>query len=287
MKRAEPILGGHLSISGGLYRAVERAAEIECQCLQIFTTPPRGWGVSSEPLDAQTVQRFQNRLADLHLQSPLSHATYLINLGSPDQALWTKSVDALVSETRRCAQLGIPCLVLHPGAAMGASEEAGLARVLEGLQEMRKQTMDMGVCCLLETTAGQGSQLGHRLEHLAWLLDRLQDAERFGVCLDTCHLFAAGYPLTDPKEYEATMETIDRTVGLKQVHAIHVNDSKQPLGSRRDRHEHIGQGKIGAQAFRNLLLDPRTASIPMYLETPPEKLADDLTTLRQLLVASA
>lgn len=286
MKHVQPVLGGHLSISGGLYRAVERAADIGCQCLQIFTTPPRGWGLSTEPLDSQIVHRFQTRLSELQLAAPLSHTTYLINLGSPDPELFTKSIDALVSETRRCAQLGIPCLVLHPGAAMGASEEAGLARVLDGLLEMKRQTSDLRVRCLLETTAGQGSQLGYRLEHLAWLLDRLQDTDRFGVCLDTCHLFAAGYPLTDPAEYAATMDAVDRAFGLRNVHAIHLNDSKQPLGSRRDRHEHIGQGKLGEQAFRNLLQDPRTAAIPMYMETPPEKLADDLATLHRILAGN-
>jgi len=299
MNRPSLLVGAHMSIAGGLYRAVERARQVGCDCVQIFTTPPRGWGIPAAkadgsdaptaPLAADAVRRFQDTLREEQVAAPISHTTYLINVASPDPELWGKSLDSLVSEVLRCGQLGVPNVVLHPGAAMTASEEAGLQRVVEGLREVKRQTRGVPVRILLESTAGQGTTLGHRLEHLATLLDALQDEDRFGVCLDTCHLFAAGYPLTKPAEYRQTMKQVDTLIGAKQVRAIHVNDSKQPLGSRRDRHDHIGRGLLGLDAFRNLVNDSRWAGVPMYLETPEGKEAGEdwhainLRTLRELV----
>jgi len=291
-----------MSIAGGLYRAVERARQVGCDCVQIFTTPPRGWGLpatKAEPVGASATRKAATPasgdpraeplpLGDLQVVAPISHTTYLINVASPDPELWGKSLASLVAEVLRCGQLGVANVVLHPGAAMTASEEAGLQRAVEGLREVERQTRGVPVRILLESTAGQGTQLGHRLEHLATLLDALQDEQRFGVCLDTCHLFAAGYALTKPADYRKTMKQVDELIGAAHVHAIHVNDSKQPLGSRRDRHDHIGRGLLGLDAFRNLVNDTRWARVPMYLETPEGKDGDEdwhvvnLRTLREL-----
>jgi deoxyribonuclease IV len=260
------ILGAHMSIAGGYHKAVEAAKQAGCDCVQLFCKNNNQW--RAKPITPEEASRFRQTLAELHVGYPLVHCSYLINLASPDELLWQKSIDALVMEIERTAQLGIPYVVVHPGAYVSSSEQAGLQRIVLALREVQRRTAQTPTGCLLETTAGQGSNLGNRFEHLARILDELQAPSTFGVCLDTCHLWAAGYPLVTLDEYHATIDQLKRCIALDQVKAIHLNDSKQPLGSRKDRHEHIGHGHLGLEPFRRLLNDARFLSIPMYLETP-------------------
>lgn len=261
-----PILGAHMSAAGGCYRAVEIAHRDGCDCVQVFTKNNNQW--RAKDLTDDDVRLFQQRLAELGITHPISHDSYLINLAAPDDELWRKSIDAFRIELLRAEQLGIPYVVTHPGAFTTSSEEVGLARIVAALNEVHAQTRGIAAQCLLENTAGQGSCLGWRFEQLATILDGVKDPERLGVCIDTCHTFAAGYPLGTKKEYQATMRLLDKTVGLGLVKAFHLNDSKKELGSRVDRHEHIGRGKLGLEPFRLLLNDRRFRKIPMYLETP-------------------
>jgi deoxyribonuclease-4 len=245
---------------------------VGCDVLQVFTQPPRQFaGPANGPFRDEQVQAFRKRLIERNIEAPVAHSSYLINLASPDETLWRRSLETFVCELQRAEQLGLFGVILHPGSYTTSSEEEGLRRVSEGLAEAIAQTNEAGVMCLLECTAGQGTNLGNRLEHLATILDAQPAPDRFGVCLDTCHLFAAGYPMGTEKEYRGTMRTLDKTVGIDRVKAIHLNDSKQPFGSRKDRHEHIGEGEMGLEPFRQLLNDRRFRSVPMYLETPKGK----------------
>jgi deoxyribonuclease-4 len=267
--RRMPILGAHQSISGGYYRAAERARDCGCQCVQLFTKNNNQW--RAKEITGEEAEKFRQGLLACGISHPLAHDSYLINLAAPDYELWKKSIDAFVIELLRCDKLGIPYLVTHPGSYTTTSEEIGLRRIIEALDETHRQTRGAQAVTLLEVTAGQGSSLGHRFEHLATILDGVQDPERLAVCIDTCHLFAAGYPLAPEKPYRATMRKLDRVLGIKLVKAVHLNDSKRELGSRVDRHEHIGKGKIGLEGFRLLLNDHRFDTTPMYLETPKEE----------------
>jgi deoxyribonuclease-4 len=261
-----PLLGAHMSIAGGYYKAVDAAAEHGMDVVQLFTKNSNQW--RAKPIVDDDVRRFQGALRERKVGHPLSHSSYLINLAAPDAALWAKSVEAFIEELRRADALGIQYVVLHPGAFTTSGEEAGIQAVIRALDEIHAQTRDLASRCLLETTAGQGSCLGCRFEQLAAILDGVQDPDRLGVCVDTCHIFAAGYPLGTSKDYKATFCKFDKTVGIARIKAFHLNDSKRELGSRVDRHEHIGQGKLGLGAFRLLVNDPRFQEIPMYLETP-------------------
>lgn len=281
------ILGAHMSMAGGYYKAVEEAHLRGCDCVQLFTKNNNQW--QGKPIETSDCERFQAALAQHQIVAPLSHTSYLINLASPDDTLWKRSIEAMVVEFQRAHQLGISQVVLHPGSPTTESDEFGLTRIVQGLRETIRQTPELTTRCLLETTAGQGRHLGHRFEHLATLLDDLQDPQRFGVCVDTCHIFAAGYPLSTKKEYETTMNELVRIVGLESIHAFHLNDSQKPLGSRVDRHAHIGHGEIGTKAFGYLLNDRRWHNVPMYLETPKEELDGrhwdeiNLETLRAMI----
>jgi deoxyribonuclease-4 len=262
-----PILGAHQSIAGGYYKAVEIAHRTGCDCVQVFTKNNNQW--RAKPISDEEAKLFRDKLAELGIRHPLSHDSYLINLGSPDAELWKKSVDAFVVELQRAEQLGIPYVVTHPGSYTTTSEEAGIKRIIRALNEVHKQTRGIAAKCLLENTAGQGSNLGWRFEQLAAILEGVKDPERLGgVCIDTCHLFAAGYSISTEKEFKETMKELDMVVGLDRVKAFHVNDSKAKFGSRVDRHAHIGRGEIGLEAFRALVNDRRFAKTPMYLETP-------------------
>lgn len=282
-----PLLGAHMSIAGGYYKAVDAAAELGMDVVQLFTKNNNQW--RAKPISDDEAQAFAAALAERKIARPLSHSSYLINLGAPDDELWQKSIDAMVVELERAEQLGIPFVVMHPGAFTTSCEEAGLERIVAGLDAIHQRLPKAKSKILLENTAGQGSCLGHRFEHLAIILERVRRRERLGICLDTCHAFAAGYPLGTKKEYQATMGELDRAVGLDNVQAVHLNDSKKELGSRVDRHEHIGEGKLGLEAFRLLLNDKRFRDRPMYLETPKgqrdgEELdAINLRTLRGLV----
>ena len=260
------ILGAHMSIAGGYYRAVETAGACRCDCVQVFTKNNNQW--RAKEISDDDVQQFQSALAEKKITHPIAHDSYLINLASPDDDLWQKSIDAMVVELQRAGRLGIPYVVAHPGAYTTSSEAAGLRRIARALTEVHRQTRDVPARCLLETTAGQGSNLGWRFEHLAAILDRVKNPDRLGICFDTCHVFAAGYPMGTEKEYRATMRALSKTVGLERIKAFHLNDSKRELGSRVDRHEHIGKGHLGLEPFRQLLSDRRFRKIPMYLETP-------------------
>jgi len=282
-----PLLGAHLSIAGGCYRAVQSASELGMDCVQLFTKNNTQW--RAKPLTDEDVRLFRQTLADTGVASPCGHASYLLNLASPDGQLWKRSVRALVVELERAEALGLVGLVVHPGSHKGEGEKRGLERVARAVRTALDQTRGYQVKVVLENTAGQGTCLGWKFEHLGWLLSEVDRPERLAVCFDTCHAFAAGYGLARKQDYERTLEQLERHVGLEWLAAFHLNDSKRPLGSRVDRHEHIGLGKLGLAAFRRLLNDSRFAHLPMYLETP-KGLQDgrpwdavNLATLRRLL----
>jgi len=272
-------LGAHESIAGGLHKAFDRARSVGCEAVQIFVKSNRSWAV--KPLTEKEITVFKAKAEETGIQPVVAHTSYLLNLGTPDDALWAKSRDTLTVELERCEALGVPWLVLHPGSHVGMGEEAGLARVAQALGEVHAATPGFCAQIILETTAGQGTNLGYRFEHLAWLLERTPQGERLGICLDTCHVFAAGYELRTPEGYEATMEEFDHIIGLERLKALHLNDSKHDLGSRKDRHEHIGKGHIGLEGFRHVLNDARLAGLPGLLETSK---SDDLHEDRENLV---
>lgn len=264
-----PLLGVHMSIAGGYYKAVEAAADCGMDCVQIFTKNNNQW--RAKPITEDDVRLFRNALQTHGIQKPCSHSSYLINLASPNPELWEKSVEAFAIELERAEQLGLLGVVVHPGSFVSSSEEEGLQKIADALNEIHKRLPQLNVQTWLETTAGQGTNLGHRFEHLAWIIAHVDDADRLGVCVDTCHIFAAGYPLRTEEEYRQTMRSFDEIVGLDRIRAFHLNDSKKAFGSRVDRHEHIGKGFLGREPFRHLLHDSRFSRLPMYLETPKEE----------------
>jgi len=285
------ILGAHMSIAGGYHKAVERAAELGCDCVQIFTKSTTQW--RAPPITSEQARQFRQTIDRYGIVHPNGHDSYLVNLASPKKRLRHRSIDALVEELHRAELLGLGWLVLHPGAYLEGDVSDGLKRVIQAFQEVFRQTAGLQVGCLVETTAGQGTNLGFRFEHLAEILAHCPAPERMGVCFDTCHVFAAGYPLSPRKAFEATVQEFDRLVGLDQIRIVHLNDSLRPCGSRVDRHAHIGQGQIGLEPFRWLLQDSRFQHIPMYLETPKGTAPDgqdwdrkNLALLRQLAEAN-
>ncbi len=263
-----------MSIAGGLPRAVERARAAGCDTLQVFTKSSGQW--RARPLPDAEVAAFRQACVKLDVHPVMAHASYLINLGSPNDALHTRSRSALGEELDRAEALGLLGVVLHPGSYTTTSEEAGLARIADGIVAVLNERTDQHTRLLLEHTAGQGTNLGHTFQQLGTIID---DAEArgttsIGVCLDTCHLLAAGYDLGSDTSYADTMAQLEQHVGLDRIQAIHLNDSKTPLGSRVDRHTHIGSGHVGLSAFRRLLTDPRMQAVPMVLETPKERSAN-------------
>lgn len=279
-----PILGSHLSIAGGYYKAVDSAHAVGCDCVQLFTKNNNQW--RAKEITAAEVDQFRAALAEKKITHPLSHASYLINLASPAEELWRKSVDSLVVELQRADQLGIPYVVVHPGSHTTATEEEGISLIVKALDEIATRTQNLAAIPLLENVAGQGSNLGWKFEQLGGMLAGVKDRSRLGVCFDTCHAFAAGYPLGTPNEFQNTWNQFDRAVGIGLIKAFHLNDSKRELGSRVDRHEHIGEGEMGLEPFRLLLADKRFSKVPMYLETAKEKNAAgeewDVVNLRVL-----
>lgn len=254
-----------MSIAGGYYKAVVTAKRCKCDCVQLFTKNNNQW--RAKPITDEDTELFRDALRTHEISHPISHSSYLINLASPDAKLWKQSVDAFVVELQRAEMLGIPYVIVHPGSYTTSSESAGIKQIIRALDEVHGQTSG-AADCLLETTAGQGSNLGWRFEQLAEMIAGVREPERIGVCFDTCHVFAAGYPLATEKDYRTTMAALNKLVGLKKVKAFHLNDSKRELGSRVDRHDHIGRGKMGLAPFRFLLNDRRFRKTPMYLETP-------------------
>ena len=262
------MFGSHLSISGGMHNALLKAEELNMDCVQDFTKNQQQWKCS--PLADEAVESWRAHCDRLKFEHTVSHDSYLINLASPDAALRKKSIELFVEELSRCVILGIPYLVTHPGAHMGEGEEIGLRRVAQALDEVHAVVPKGKVTTCLEITAGQGSSLGYKLEHLAEIISQVKAPERLGVCLDTAHLFAAGYDFRGRK-YAGFCRQVEKTVGFKRVKVLHLNDSKKELGSRVDRHEHIGRGTIGLDGFRPIVRDKRFAEMPKILETAKEK----------------
>ncbi len=260
-----PILGAHMSIAGGYYKAIANGVKETCDCIQLFTKNNNQW--KAKPITDEDVRLFQQQLDDHDIVHTLSHASYLINLGSPKDELWKKSIDAFIVELQRASQLGIPYVVVHPGSFTTSTEAEGIGRIAEALNEIHRQTRGISSQCLLETTAGQGTNLGWKFEQLAEMIDQCENPDQVGICADTCHMFAAGYNLCDEAAYQDTWNEFDKLIGLEKLKAFHLNDSKREFASRKDRHEHIGQGHMGLAPFRLLVNDTRFANTPMYLET--------------------
>ena len=261
-----PHFGAHLSIARGCHNAIAAAVTLQCDTLQIFTKNASQW--KAAPLAEDDITAFRRAALASKLTHITAHDSYLINLASPDDGIFAKSVAAFVDEMERAEALGLSYLVTHPGAHTGSGEEAGLARVVAGYDAVHARCAGFNVRVLIETTAGQGTALGHRFEHIAHIVERANCADRMGVCLDTCHVFAAGYALDSEADYASTFQQFDDLIGLARLELFHVNDSAKPLGSRVDRHAGIGLGEIGTNAFRRLVTDPRFQHLPMIIETP-------------------
>ncbi|HEY7290234.1 MAG TPA: deoxyribonuclease IV [Vicinamibacterales bacterium] len=263
-----PKLGAHMSVAGGLPRAVDRAVLHGCEALQIFTKNSNQW--RGRLLPREEIREFRSKVADASIDVVVSHASYLINLATTNPALRQQSMDAMADEIDRAEALGLLGVVLHPGCYTTGSADDGLRRIGESLTVLLRARRREKTMVLLEQTAGQGTSLGARFEELAAILDAMDGHPRIGVCLDTCHLLAAGYDIASPVGYAATFTDFERRVGFDRLKVFHLNDSKKPLGSRVDRHEHIGKGFLGVDTFRRLVRDGRFDRLPMLLETPKE-----------------
>jgi deoxyribonuclease-4 len=260
------LLGAHVPVAGGLDQAPVNARAIEAEAIQIFTRNKMQW--KALPVSETEARAFKEGLAGSGVKSVMTHGSYLVNLASPDAAMLAKSRAAFVADMERCHALGIPYLVFHPGAHVGSGHDEGLTAVARSLDAILSQAKGAAVMPVLEVTAGQGSCLGHRFEDLARIFELVHTPDRLGVCLDTCHLFAAGYDIATAAGYERTMDELDRALGLGRVKAFHLNDSKKGLGSRLDRHARIGEGTLGLETFRRIVNDARFDGVPMVLETP-------------------
>lgn len=262
-------LGAHISAAGGAYKAFARAGDVGCETMLIFTKSNRQW--KAKPLTDEDITDYK-KAAEEHTDIyPVAvHASYLINIASPDDALWEKSYDALKIEVERAGAFDIPFITFHPGSYVGGDEASGMGNIARGVRRLLEETADSApntaVC--LETMAGQGTNLGARFEQLAELLEQSGGSKRLGVCFDTCHVFTAGYDIRTPETYAATMDEFDRIIGLEWLKVFHFNDSKHGLGEQKDRHEHIGKGEIGLAGFANFVNDPRWSEHAAHLETP-------------------
>lgn len=272
--------GAHMSIAGGIDNAPLRGREVGCDTIQIFTKNNNQW--KAKRLLKEEIQRFKKNQKETNISPVVVHTAYLINIASADEKIYQKSLDALSIEMERTEALGLPYLVLHPGAHLGSGEKNGLDKIIQSLNILHKKAKNFKMKILLETTAGQGTSLGYCFEHFACILEGVKEKNRLGMCLDTSHVFAAGYNIKIKKGYEETMKLFDSLIGIDKIKAFHVNDSKRPLGSRVDRHEHIGRGFIGKNGFKHLLRDERFSSLPMILETPKDFEGADRKNLRVL-----
>ncbi len=276
-------IGAHVSASGGVYNAPLNASKIGAKAFALFTKNQRQW--KAKPLDNETIEKFKKNLeiAKILPKYVLPHDSYLINLGHPEKQMWQKSLDAFIDEVQRCEQLGLDKLNFHPGSHLKKiSEEECLDLIAESMNKTLESTN--GVSLIIENTAGQGSNLGFRFEHLSYLIDRSIDKSRVGVCIDTCHMFTAGYDIRTKEAYEKTWEEFDRIVGFKYLKGMHLNDAKPDLGSRVDRHESIGKGKISLEAFRFIVNDSRMDDIPMILETIDDSIWEEEIKLLYSLI---
>ncbi len=276
------IIGGHMSISGGFREAPERANKIGLNSMQVFTKNQRQW--IAKPLDMDDVQEYKENMKRFGIKITVAHASYLVNLAAPADENFKKSIDSMVHELERCDVLDIPYLIFHPGAHMGKGEGYGLKRIVQGLDEILSR-FNGKAKITIETTAGQGSNLGYKFEQIQYMIENVSDKDKVRVCIDTCHIFAAGYELRSKNGYEKTMEEFGNAIGFKNLVVVHLNDSEKALGSRVDRHAQIGYGYIGKQGMKNILFDKRFQEIPLILETPggEELYPQDLKIINEIL----
>lgn len=263
------LLGAHLSIAGGLERALYAAKDYGCTALQIFTKNASTW--KERTISSGEIERFQAAISETGITHIAAHTSYLINIASPERKKRTMSCKALEQELVRSSTLDIPFIVLHPGSHMESGEARGIDRIVAGINDIFSDLPDVTTRLLLETTAGQGSSLGHTFEQLAAMIERIENKDKIGLCLDTSHIFAAGYDMRIRNTYERTFSAFDQIIGLEHLYLLHLNDSKKDLGSRVDRHEHIGMGFIGPNAFEYIMNDDRLEDIPKIIETPKNK----------------
>lgn len=262
-----------MSISGGVDKSIIRGASVGCRAIQIFTKSSNQW--AAKELDNEVLARFKANMAETGIKNIIAHDSYLINLASPNIDLRIKSFHAFLDEMERCRKLGIKHLIMHPGSHTGSGEEEGIKTISSEFKKLLSMSEGWGVDIVLETTAGQGTNLGHNFEQLATIIENTGSSNRMKVCFDTCHVFAAGYDISTEEGYHETMDRFDCLVGLDRLVAFHINDSKKSLGSRVDRHEHLGKGEIGETAFRMIMKDDRFKTIPKILETPKGKEMDE------------
>lgn len=275
------LLGAHMSIAGGVHNAVDRATSIGCTALQVFTKNNNQW--SGKPIGEKDISLYKEKISAAGIAPVVSHDSYLINLCAVNPETLKKSRTAFIDELERCEQLGILLLNFHPGSHLGKGDDEGIKRICESLNIAHEKTKNFKTKSVLETTAGQGTNVGYKFEHLRAIIDGVEHPERMAVCIDTCHIFAAGYDLSTEKGYRETFSLFDDIIGLERLAAFHINDSKKGLGSRVDRHEHIGKGAIGLLGFELLMNDTRFARIPKILETPKsEDLHEDVENMRVL-----
>jgi deoxyribonuclease IV len=267
--KTSPLLGAHFSIAKGLHHALYEAETYGCTALQIFTKNTSAW--KERTLTQEEINRFDHAREQTGITSIASHTSYLINLATLEREKHAMSCNALKQELIRSSMLGIPFVVLHPGAHLGQGKDKGIEKIALSINKIFAQTPDIQIRLLLETTAGQGSGLGHTFEQLASIMDKIENQNRIGICLDTSHVFAAGYDIRTPESYRKTTDAFDAIIGFENLYVIHLNDSKKELGSRVDRHEHIGEGNIGIKAFELLMNDMRFWDVPKIIETPKQK----------------
>lgn len=266
MAKAKLLLGAHMSTSGGVDKAFDHGVATGCTAMQIFTRNNTRW--DTKPLDDKVVEKYYARQKETGIAPVVSHSSYLINLAGPKPDFHKKSLAAMIDEIERAEKLAIPDVVLHPGSPLDESAEYGMDKIVDSLNRIIEKTKDCKARIALELTAGQGAHLGFQFEQIAEMIDRVEDKSRVSCCLDTCHIFAAGYDLRTKQAYDATMSAFGKIIGFDKLKALHLNDSKTELGSRKDRHTHIGEGEIGADAFKFIMQDKRLDKIPKLLETP-------------------
>ena len=279
------MFGAHMSIAGGFDKALERGIKIDCRTIQIFTKNNNQW--KAKEITDKDLHRFLDLFNKSGISPVIAHDSYLINLASPEPELHQKSMESFFQEMERCNKLRIPYLVFHPGAHRGSGEKAALKKIAQSLNLLLKKGKELKVSLLLETTAGQGTSLGYKFEHFAEIIKMVRRKKSIGVCVDTCHIFAAGYDITTQKGYKKTFETFNKLIGLDKLKVFHLNDSKKKFGSRVDRHEHIGKGFLGLNPFRFLVNDKRFKNVPKILETPKgpdlKEDVDNLKVLKKLI----
>ncbi|MGB2981890.1 MAG: deoxyribonuclease IV [Candidatus Zixiibacteriota bacterium] len=279
------LIGAHMSISGGVFNAFPLGEEVGCATIQIFTKNSNQW--KAKELTSEDVKKFRESQKRTGISPVVGHNAYLINLASPKEDVYKLSMEAMLVELNRAELLGLPYLVMHPGAHLGTGEKEGIRKIARSIDTLHQKTKGFRVKICLEMTAGQGSAIGYRFEHMAEIIDQVQENERLGVCYDTCHTFTAGYDIRTERTYEATFKEFDNVIGLSRLKVIHLNDTLKDFGSRVDRHQHIGEGKIGLEGFRLLMNDKRWEKIPKILETPKEggtaKDIENLKVLRSLV----